>query len=92
MTNQIEYKYVDEKWLSTSHKPPGEVAAVGLKPSAVTSGSPVLVTVLCCGKVIGYQVLPYFIFPGPRMREELLEGKTPGTDSDSRWSNSKNFS
>ena len=103
--NQILTKYdlhdkperiynVDEKGLSTSHKPPGVVAAVGTKPSAVTSGSRVLVTVLGCGNAIGYQVPPFFIFPGARMREELLEGKTPGTDgtvSDSGWSNSEIF-
>ena len=85
---------VDEKGLSTSHKAPGVVAAVGTKPSAITSSSRVLVTVLGCGNALGYQVPPYFVFPGARMRQELMEDKTPGADgdvSDSGWSNTDIF-
>ena len=85
---------VDEKGLSTSHKAPGVVALVGSKPSAVTSNSRILVTVLGCGNALGYQVPPFFVFPGARMRQELLEGKTPGADgdvTDSGWSNSDIF-
>ena len=80
--------------MSTSHKAPGVVAAVGIKPSAITSSSRVLVTVLGCGNALGYQVPPYFVFRGARMRQELIEGKTPRADgdvSDSGWSNSDIF-
>ena len=86
--------YVDEKGLSTSHKAPAVVTAVGTKPSTVTSNSRILVTVLGCGNALGYQVPQYFVFPGARMREELLEGKSRGADgtvSDSGWSNSEVF-
>lgn len=47
---------VDEKGLSTTHKPPRVVAAAGSKPPAVTSGSRTTVTVLGCGNALGYQV------------------------------------
>ena len=67
---------------STMHKPPSVVAADGCKPPAVLSGSLVLVTVIGCGNALGYSVPPFFVFPGARMRQELLEGKTPGADGD----------
>ena len=85
---------VDEKHLSTMHKPPSVVAAVGYKPPAVLSGSHVHVTVIGCGNALVYSVPPFFVFPGARLRQELLEGKTPGADGDvteSGWSNSQKF-
>ena len=85
---------VDEKHLSTMHKPPSVVAAVGYKPPAVLSGSHVHVTVIGCGNALVYSVPPFFVFRGARLRQELLEGKTPGADGDvteSGWSNSQKF-
>jgi hypothetical protein len=39
---------------------------------------------------MGTYIPPFVIFPGQRMREELLQGGLPGTDGDvsvSGWSN-----
>lgn len=85
---------VDEKGISTTHKPPSVVCETGTKPPSVTSGSRTNVTVLGCGNALGNQVPPYFIFPGVRMRSELLEGKTVGADgtvTQSGWSNAEVF-
>lgn len=85
---------VDEKGLSTTHKPPKVVAATGTKPPSVVSGTRNNVTVLGCGNAMGHQVPPYFIFPGERMRIELLDGKSVGADgtvTQSGWSNSEVF-
>lgn len=85
---------VDEKGISTMHKPPSVVAATGTKPPSVTSGGRVNITVIGCGNALGHQIPPYFIFPGQRMNQDLLEGKTPGADgtvSESGWSNSEVF-
>jgi hypothetical protein len=82
---------VDEKGLSTTHKAPHVIAATDSKPPAVTSGDRTLVTVLGCGNAQGQYVPPFFVFPGARMRQELLEGKSTGTSGDvteSGWSNS----
>ncbi|XP_022080271.1 uncharacterized protein LOC110973627 [Acanthaster planci] len=48
------------------------------------------VTIIGCGDALGCQIPPYFVFPGHRMRHQLLKGSTPGasgTVSDSGWSN-----
>lgn len=52
------------------------------------------VTILGAGNAVGATIPPYFIFPGKRMRTELMEGATPGaygTVSDSGWSNGEIF-
>ena len=90
----IHEPMTSSRCFSTMHKPPSVVAADGCKPPAVLSGSLVLVTVIGCGNALGYSVPPFFVFPGARMRQELLEGKTPGADGDvteSGWSNSQIF-
>lgn len=82
---------VDEKGLSTSHKPPSIVTGCDSKPQAVTSASRTTVTVIGCGNALGYSVPPFFVFPGARMRQDLLDGKSVGADGDvsqSGWSNS----
>ncbi|XP_076100748.1 LOW QUALITY PROTEIN: uncharacterized protein LOC143069829 [Mytilus galloprovincialis] len=51
-------------------------------------------TVMGCGNALGHQIPPYFIFAGKRIRQELLEGATPGADgsvSETGWSNSEIF-
>ena len=76
---------IDEKGLYTSPSP----LAI-----AVTSGSRLLVTVIRCGNALGQSVPPFFVFPGARMKPELLEGATPGTDgtvTETGWSNSVVF-
>ena len=82
---------VDEKGLSTTDKAPHVISATDSKPPAVTSGDRTLVTVLGCGNAQGQHVPPFFVFPGARMRQELLEGKSTGASGDvteSGWSNS----
>ncbi|XP_060588807.1 uncharacterized protein LOC132744202 [Ruditapes philippinarum] len=84
---------VDEKGLSTRHKPPPVVSGQ-VKSQAVVSASRDNVTVLGCGNAQGQQIPPYFVFPGVRMNSALLEGSTPGADgtvSESGWSNSEIF-
>ena len=81
---------VDEKGLCTSHTP-AIATSCDFKPQAVTPGSRSLVTVIGCGNALGYSVPLFFVFPGARMRPELLAGATPGTDgtvTETGWSNS----
>ena len=95
LTNRPERIFnVDENGLSTSHKPPAVVTRVTLKPPAITSGSRQTVTVIGCGNGLGKSTPPFFIFPGSRMRQELLEGGCPGVNGDvtlSGWSSSAMF-
>ena len=52
-------------------------------------------TLIGCVNGAGQQVPPFFVFPGARMIDGLLDGATPGangTVSDSGWSNSHIFS
>jgi len=82
---------VDEKGLSTSHTPPSVVSGCEFKPQAVTSASRSLITVIGCGNALGHSIPPFFVFPGVRMRPDLLEGGSPGADgtvTESGWSNS----
>ena len=47
------------------------------------------------GNSVGQQVPPFFVFPGKRMQEGLLEGASSGasgTMSESGWSNTEIFS
>ena len=83
LTNRPERIFnVDEKGLSTSHKPPAVVTGVTFKPPVITSGSRQTVTVIGCGNALGQSVPPFFIFPGSRMRQELLQGGCPGVNGE----------
>jgi len=65
-----------------------------VKPQAVTSGSRTLTTLIGCGNALKHCVPPFFVFPGVRMRSELLEGKSfgaNGTCTETGWSNSEVF-
>ena len=86
---------IDEKGISTEHKPPYVICDTKLKPQAVTSPR-LTVTVIGCGNAIGTQIPPYFVFPGKRCHSDLLEGATPGcngtvSQTGSGWSNSQIF-
>ncbi|KAL5014661.1 hypothetical protein ScPMuIL_008931 [Solemya velum] len=70
---------VDEKGLSDDHNPSSVVTDVKCKPYSVTSGRSSMVTVLGCGNALGSAIPPYFVFPGKRMRAELLEGESTAT-------------
>ena len=85
---------VDEKGVTINHNPSKVVSGVETSPQEVTSGKGDTVTILGCGNAIGNALPPYFVFPGQRMNNQLLEGSTPGTVgtvSKSGWSNSDLF-
>jgi hypothetical protein len=85
---------IDEKGLSVEHKPPKIVAGKNYKVQAVTSGKAQNVTLIGCVNALGQQIPPYFIFPGKRMLESLLDGASPGatgTVTEPGWSNSETF-
>ena len=85
---------VDEKGLQAEHKPPKIVSGKNYKAQAVTSGKSKNTTVIGCVNGVGQQVPPYFVFPGSRMLDSLMEGATPGatgTVSETGWSNTEIF-
>ena len=91
---QLVYN-IDEKEISTEHKPPYVICDTKLKPQPVTSPK-MTVTVIGCGNALVTQIPPYFVFPGKRFQHEFLEGTTPGSNgivsqTGSGWSNSKIF-
>lgn len=84
---------VDEKGIQTEHSPPYIVCSENSTP-AITSSRTAITTILGCCNAIGTQIPPYFVFKGKRMRSELLEGASPGTQgtvTESGWSNSTVF-
>ena len=86
---------IDEKGLSTEHKPQRIVSGSHFKAQAITGGRSQTTTVIGGGNGVGQQVPPFFIFPGKRMQEGLLEGAfagASGTMSESGWSNTEIFS
>jgi DDE superfamily endonuclease/helix-turn-helix, Psq domain len=81
---------IDEKGITTEHKPPSIIGSASHCPPAVTSGRGKTVTLLGCISASGTSLPPFFVFPGKRMNERLLEGKSPGADgtvSETGWSN-----
>ncbi|XP_053380492.1 uncharacterized protein LOC128548900 [Mercenaria mercenaria] len=89
------YTILTKKGLKQNHSPPYIVGpSCDTTPPAVISGKGSTITVTGSGNALGQQIPPYFIFPGKRMRQELLTGCIPGTAgtvSDSGWSNSEIF-
>ncbi|XP_053385760.1 uncharacterized protein LOC128550546 [Mercenaria mercenaria] len=81
---------IDEKGLTIDHKSPHIVASGDYCPVAVTSGKGKTVTLIGGASACGSSIPPFFVFPGKRLDQELLQGKSPGADgalSDSGWSN-----
>lgn len=81
---------IDEKGISIDHNPPSVVSDSTYCPQAVTSGRGKTITILGGGSASGVAIPPFFIFPGKRMRPELLNGASPGTSatvSETGWSN-----
>ncbi|CAC5405248.1 unnamed protein product [Mytilus coruscus] len=74
-----EESRVDEKGVTINHNPSRVVSGVETSPQEVTSGKGDTVTNFGCGNAIGNALPPYFVFPGQRMNDQLLEGSTPGT-------------
>ena len=85
---------VDEKGLTINHRPLNIVAGIETKPQEVTSGKGHTITLLGCGNAVGHAIPPYFVFPGKRMIDGLMDGSSVGavgTVSESGWSNSTIF-
>ena len=80
--------------MSADHKPPKIVSGSSYKPQAVTSGKSQTITLIGAGNALGQQVPPFFVFPGKRLVDGLLDGASPGVTgamSDSGWSNTDIF-
>ncbi|XP_060564988.1 uncharacterized protein LOC132724184 [Ruditapes philippinarum] len=85
---------IDEKAVKVEHKPPHVVSSSSYIPSAVTSGKGQIVTLIGAGSAAGQAIPPYLVFPGQRMRSELMIGASPGADgtvSETGWSNGSIF-
>jgi hypothetical protein len=70
---------IDESGFSTEHKPPKIVCGNLTKPQAVTSARTKTVTVIGAANALGNHIPPFYIFPGKRWCDELLEGAAPGS-------------
>jgi hypothetical protein len=85
---------IDEKGISTEHKPPKVVGGKFSKSQAVTSGKGKTTTLIGCANGVGSVIPPYIVFPGARFSSNLLEGASAGADgcvTESGWSNSEVF-
>ncbi|KAJ8310255.1 hypothetical protein KUTeg_012120 [Tegillarca granosa] len=83
---------LDEKEISTEHRPPNIVAKRCVSSQAITSPRGANTIIIGCGNALGQQIPLYYIFARKRMREELLSGCLPdtgGTVTDKGWSNSE---
>ena len=81
---------IDEKGITINHSPPRVVTGSEIHPQAVTSGKSSTITILACGNAIGNSIPPYFVFPGARMRDDLLQGGSPGTEGDRKYRKESN--
>ena len=85
---------VDEKGIQQNHSHPSVVAGHTLAVQEVVLAKSSTTTVLGCGSAAGVAIPPFFVFEGTRMRQELMEGKSPGADgtvSETGWSNTDVF-
>ncbi|XP_052261011.1 uncharacterized protein LOC127865157 [Dreissena polymorpha] len=91
MTDKPHLIYnIDEKGVTVYHKPPFIVAGADYCPSSVTSGKGQTITIIGCGNAAGQAIPPFYIFPGQRMKPDLLNGAAPGSNgtvSETGWSN-----
>ena len=85
---------IDEKGLSPEHTPPKVVGDSDAQPPSVISERDKTTTIIGAGNAVGTQISPYLVFAGQRMRQELLQGCTPGTSGDvspTGWSSTEIF-
>jgi len=73
---------IDEKGLSPEHTPPKVVGDSDAQSPAVTSERDNTTTIIGAGNAVGTQIPQFIVFAGQRMRQELLQGCTPGTSGD----------
>jgi hypothetical protein len=85
---------IDEKGLSPEHTPPKVVGDSDAQPPSVISERDKTTTIIGAGNAVGTLIPPFLVFAGQRMRQELLQGCTPGTSGDvspTGWSNTEIF-
>jgi len=81
---------VDVAGISTEHSPTKIVCAKDSNAQSVTSPRSKNVTMIAAKNALGNHVPPFYIFPGNRWNDNLLEGAVPGSVgkmSDSGWVN-----
>ena len=65
--------------LNICYTPPRIVTGSQYKAQALTGDKSKTTTVICGGNGVGQQIPPFFfVFPGKRMQEGLLEGASAG--------------
>ncbi|XP_053389486.1 uncharacterized protein LOC128552471 [Mercenaria mercenaria] len=85
---------VDESGFSTEHTSPKIICGTDIKPQSITSERSKTVTVIGAANAVGNHVPPFYIFPGKRWYDSLLQGAAPGSDagmSESGFVNRKLF-
>ena len=85
---------LDETGIGTEHAPPKIMCSKERNPQAVASERSANVTIIAGVNVIGNYIPPFYVFPGKRWMDELLEDAPTGsiwTNSDKGWSNSRVF-
>ena len=85
---------IDESGILMEHSPPKVLCTKGATPQAVTSPRGKNVTLIGCANAAGTCIPPFFIFPGKRWSDDLLENTCPGAAgemSETGWSNSATF-
>ena len=85
---------IDETGIQFEHCPPKVLCIKGNTPQAVTSPRGKNVTLIGCANAVGACIPPYYIFPGKRWCDDLLEKTCPGASgemSETGWSNSVTF-
>ena len=84
----------DETGISTEHAPPKIVCAKSTDPQSITSPKSSSATIIAGANAIGNHIPPFYVFPGKRWIDGLLDGAAAGSDgtmSDSGWSNGTIF-
>ena len=85
---------IDETGISTEHTPRRIICDRETKAQAITSARTSNVTIIAGANAMGNLIPPFYIFPGQRWIDALLDGAAPGSAgqmSQSGWSNSKIF-
>ena len=68
----------DETGISTEHAPPKIICSKESNPQAVTSERSANVTIIAGVYALGNYIPPFYVFPGKRWMDELMEGAPPG--------------
>lgn len=85
---------LDETGIVTEHSPTNVLCLKGNKPQAISSSRGKTVTIIAGGNAAGNRIPPFYVFPGKRWMDDLLQDASPGskgTVTESGWSNSMVF-